>query len=69
MTYLKQVSYIELNNGFQTYIFKTNLEPIRYKFFSTTEALNDALEKAKCQGWKVINATKTVNRLSRQSQK
>ncbi len=68
MSYLKQVSYVELRNGYQTYLFKTNLEPIRYKFFSTTEELNEALEKAKYQGWKVINATKTVHRLTRQSQ-
>ncbi len=67
MSYLKQVSYVELRNGYQTYLFKTNLEPIRYKFFSTKEALNDALKKAKSQGWKVINATQTVNRLSRQT--
>ncbi len=69
MTYLKQVSYVELRRGYQTYIFKTNLDPIRYKFLTTKEELDDALEKARHQGWKVINATKTVNRLSRQSQK
>ncbi len=69
MTYLKQVSYVELKGGYQTYIFKTNLEPIRYKFLTTREELNDALEKAKGQGWKVINATQTVNRLSRLTKK
>ncbi|EAZ88610.1 hypothetical protein [Crocosphaera chwakensis] len=69
MNYLKQVSYIELKDGFQTYIFKTNLDFVRYKFFPTKEELNDALEKAKNQGWKVINATKTVNRLNRQTKK
>ncbi len=69
MTYLKQVSYVELKGGYQTYIFKTNLEPIRYKFLTTREELDDALEKAKNQGWKVINATKTVNRLSRLTKK
>ncbi len=69
MSYLKQVSYIELQRGYQTYIFKTNLDPIRYKFFPTSEELNQAIEKARNQGWKVINATKTVNRLNRQSKK
>ncbi len=69
MSYLKQVSYVELKNGFQTYVFKTNLEPIRYKFFPTEKELNDALKKAKHQGWKVINATQTVNRLSRLTKK
>ncbi len=69
MTYLKQVSYVELKGGYQTYIFKTNLEPIRYKFLTTREELDDALAKAKNQGWKVINATKTVNRLSRLTKK
>ncbi len=65
MTYLKQVSYVELKGGYQTYIFKTNLEPIRYKFLTKREELDNALEKAKNQGWKVINATKTVNQLNR----
>ena len=65
MTYIKQVSYVELKGGYQTYIFKTNLEPIRYKFLTTREELDDALEKARHQGWKVINATKTVNQLNR----
>ena len=65
MTYLKQVSYVELKGGYQTYIFKLNLEPIRYKFLTTREELDNALEKAKNQGWKVINATKTVNQLNR----
>ncbi len=69
MIYLKQVSYIELRKGFQTYIFKKNLEPIRYKFFPTKEELNDALKKAKSKGWKVINATQTVYRLTRQTKR
>lgn len=69
MNYLKQVSYIELKKGFQTYIFNTNLEPIRYKFFFTRVELNDALEKARNQGWTVINATKVVARLSRQTKR
>ena len=57
MTYLKQMSYVELKDGYQIYIFKDNLEPVRYKFFHTSEELNDAIEKAKKKGWKVINAT------------
>lgn len=69
MTYLKQVSYIELKNGYQTYIFKRNLEPVRYKFFSTKDELNEAIEKAKNKNWKVINATNTVNRLRQKSRK
>ena len=69
MTYLKQMSYVELKDGYQIYIFKDNLEPVRYKFFHTYEELNDAIEKAKKKGWKVINATKTVNRLNRQTKK
>ncbi len=69
MNYLKQVSYVELRSGYQTYIFKTNLDPIRYKFFSTRVELNDALEKARNQGWKVINATQVVARLSRQTKR
>ena len=69
MTYLKQMSYVELKDGYQTYIFKDNLDPVRYKFFHTSEELNDAIEKAKNQGWKVINATKIVNRLNRRTKK
>ena len=69
MTYLKQMSYVELKDGYQIYIFKDNLEPVRYKFFHTYEELNDAIEKAKKKGWKVINATKTVNRLNRRTKK
>ena len=69
MTYLKQVSYIKLKDGYQTYVFKENLDPVRYKFFHTSEELNDAIEKAKNQGWKVINATKIVNRLNRRTKK
>ena len=69
MTYLKQVSYVELKGGYQTNILKENHEPVRYKFFHTYEELNDAIEKAKKKGWKVINATKTVNRLNRQTKK
>ena len=69
MTYLKQISYVELKDGYQTYVFKENLEPVRYKFFHTSEELNDAIEKARDKGWKVINATKTVNRLNRRTKK
>ncbi len=65
MSYLQRVSYVEQQNGYQTYLFTTNLEPIRYKFFSTKEELNEALEKAKEKGWKIINATKLVNQLNR----
>ena len=41
MTYLKQVSYIKLKDGYQTYVFKENLEPVRYKLFHTSEELNE----------------------------
>ena len=69
MTYLKQMSYVELKGGYQTYIFKDNLDPVRDKFFHTSEELNQAIEKARDKGWKVINATKTVNRLNRRTKK
>ncbi|MGB5769135.1 MAG: hypothetical protein WBM32_04590 [Crocosphaera sp.] len=69
MTYLKQISYVKLKGGYQTYIFKDNLEPLRSKFFHTKEELDQAIEKARGQGWKVINATNTVNRLNRSTKK
>ncbi len=69
MTYLKQMSYVELKGGYQTYIFKENLAPVRYKFFHTSEELDQAIEKARDKGWTVINATRTVNHLNRRTKK
>ncbi|MEA5537049.1 hypothetical protein [Crocosphaera sp. XPORK-15E] len=63
MNVIKQVSYVKLPTGYQTYLFTANLDSIRYKVFSTQQELDEAIKKAKSHGWKVINATKAVNRL------
>jgi|LakMenE18May11ns_1017448.scaffolds.fasta_scaffold9939502_2 hypothetical protein len=69
MNVIKQVSYVKLTTGYQTYLFTPELDSIRYKLFSTQQELDVAIKKAKSHGWKVINATNTVNRLRQVSHK
>ena len=69
MNYLKQVSWVKVSKGYQTYLFTTEFLAIRYKLFSNEQELNQALEKAKAQGWKTIDATNATNRLRQQSSK
>ncbi|WP_041934307.1 hypothetical protein [Gloeothece verrucosa] len=62
------MSYLEILGGYQTYLFTPNCEPIKYKFFSTKEELDKAIQACYKAGWKVSNATPVVNffmRLSR----
>ncbi len=67
MKYLKRVSYVKLQNGYQTYLFTVDLQPVRYKLFPTDEELNEAIYQAKAKGWVVINATNLTKRLRQQT--
>jgi DNA-binding transcriptional regulator YhcF (GntR family) len=62
---LKQVSYIEVNEGWQTYVFDLNLKSIRYKLLTNKEELETAINNCKKANWSMTNATKLVHSLNR----
>jgi hypothetical protein len=62
---LKQVSYIEVSEGWQTYVFDLNLKSIRYKLLTNKEELETAINNCKKANWSMTNATKLVHSLNR----
>ncbi|MGH2416261.1 MAG: hypothetical protein ACRDEA_21735 [Microcystaceae cyanobacterium] len=64
MKVLKRVSYIQTQNGWQTYLLTSNFHPIRYKFISSKEELESVIARCQQQGWKITEATKLVQALT-----
>lgn len=64
MIYYKRMIYVAVGDGFQTYIYPAcGTEPyIRYKFLPNQVELDEAVEKCKNAGWKVMNGT-NISRL------
>jgi hypothetical protein len=59
MIYYKRMTYVAIDDGFQTYIYPAcgTAPYIRYKFLPNRAELDEAVGKCKNAGWKVANGT------------
>jgi len=64
MLVYKRISYVQIEDGYQTYIHPVYEEFIRYKLLKTKDELEDALNKCREAGWLVVNATNIVNKMN-----
>ncbi|MBD2180328.1 MULTISPECIES: hypothetical protein [Oscillatoriales] len=64
MRIFKQVSYVEMPQGWQTYVFPVYGGFRRYKLLKTLTELEQAKENCVRQGWKMTNATSLVNKMN-----
>lgn len=64
MRVFKQVSYVEISQGWQTYVFPVYGGFRRYKLLKTLTEFEQAKESCTKQGWKMTNATSLVNRMN-----
>ena len=63
----KQVTYLEVNQGWQTYVFDLNFKPIKYKLLTNKSELEIAINNCKNANWSITNGTnlvRTMNKLS-----
>jgi hypothetical protein len=68
MQIYKRVSYVQVAQGWQTYVYPVNGGFIRYKLLTSTEALADAIAQCQKSGWIVNNATTLVRQLNAKTQ-
>lgn len=64
MLVYKRISYVQIENGYQTYIHPFSGEFIRYKLLKNKDELEDALNKCREAGWLVVNVTNLVNKMN-----
>ncbi|MBW4642655.1 MAG: hypothetical protein KME52_19425 [Desmonostoc geniculatum HA4340-LM1] len=64
MLVYKRISYIQTENGYQTYIHPVYRNFIRYKLLNNKDELEDALNKCREAGWLMVNATNLVNKMN-----
>ncbi|MGH2414022.1 MAG: hypothetical protein ACRDEA_10095 [Microcystaceae cyanobacterium] len=59
------MSYVQLKEGWQTYLFGSDYKPIPYKILATQTELESAIAQCQEKGWKVTDATHLTNQLNR----
>ncbi|MBO3458455.1 hypothetical protein [Aetokthonos hydrillicola] len=67
MLIYKRISYVQIENRYQTYIHPVSgnhAEFIRYKVLENKDELEDALNKCREAGWLIVNATNLVNKMN-----
>ncbi len=64
---LKMVSYIEVKEGYQTYLHSADGSIITYSLLPSKEALELAQQSCKEASWRFTNATSIVNIFRKQS--
>ena len=64
---LKMVSYIEVKEGYQTYLHSPNGSIITYSLLPSQEALQLAQQSCKDAGWRFTNATSVVKTFRKQT--
>ncbi|MFB2877772.1 hypothetical protein [Floridanema aerugineum] len=67
MRVFKQVSYVQISQGWQTYVFPVRGGFVRYKLLPTLRDFEQAKENCIRQGWKIINATSLVKKMNSSS--
>ena len=65
MQIFKQVSYVQTQEGWQTYVFPIEGGFLRYKLLTTLAELEQAKKQCTLQGWKITNATTLVNQMNK----
>ncbi|CAD5989609.1 hypothetical protein PCC9214_05612 [Planktothrix tepida] len=65
MQVFKQVSYVQILKGWQTYVFPVSGGFLRYKLLTTSQELEEAKERCHLEGWKIIDATRLVKQLNK----
>jgi DNA-binding transcriptional regulator YhcF (GntR family) len=66
---LKQVSYVQVNQGWQTYVFELNFRPIPYKFLANQRELEQAIHKCQQAGWTITNASNLLQKMNQKCQR
>lgn len=67
MRVFKQVSYVQISQGWQTYVFPVRGGFQRYKLLPTPRDFEQAKENCIRQGWKITNATSLVKKMNSSS--